>query len=56
MPLFEARDDELVPFRRVKAGPDLYEREIEELLWDNLEAFVGAPLFQLLARPLLEMG
>lgn len=45
MPLFEARDDELVPFRRVKGGPDLYEQEIEELLWDNLEAFVGEPLF-----------
>ena len=45
MPLFEVRDDELVPFRQVKAGPDLYEQEIEELLWHNLEAFVGAPLF-----------
>ena len=45
MPLFEARDDELVPFRRVKAGLDLYEKEIEELLWHNLEAFVGEPLF-----------
>ena len=43
--MFEARDDELVPFRRVKAGPDLYEQEIEELLWHNLEAFVGEPLF-----------
>lgn len=45
MPLFEARDEELVPFRRVKAGQDLYEKEIEELLWGNLEAFVGEPLF-----------
>lgn len=45
MPLFEVSDDELVPFRRVQAGPELYEREIEDLLWANLDAFVGQPLF-----------
>jgi len=45
MPLFEVGPDQLVPFRRVQAGPDLYEREIEELLWRNLDAFVGRPLF-----------
>lgn len=45
MPLFEVGDDELVPFRRVQAGPELYEREIEDLLWQNLYAFVGRELF-----------
>lgn len=28
MPLFELADDELIPFRRETAGPDLYEMEI----------------------------
>lgn len=41
MPLFEVGDDQLVLFRRVKAGPDLYEREIEDLLWSNLDASIG---------------
>ena len=56
MPLFEVRDNELVPFRRVKAGPDLYEEEIEELLWRNLEAFVGDPLFPVARQPIVEGG
>lgn len=51
MPLFEIGNDELVPFRRVQAGERLYEREIEELLWSNLEAFVGAPLFPVARQP-----
>lgn len=46
MPLFEVTTDELVPFRRVQAGPELYEAEIEDLMWDNLEAFTGRPLFR----------
>lgn len=45
MPLFEVGADELVPFRRVQAGPELYEREIEDLLWRNLDAFIGRELF-----------
>ena len=44
MPLFEIADDQLVPFRRVQAGPDLYESEIEDLMWDDLEAFMGEAL------------
>lgn len=51
MPLFEIGNDELTPFRRVQAGPELYEREIEGLLWDNLEAFVGVPLFPVARQP-----
>ncbi|WP_420611898.1 hypothetical protein [Candidatus Spongiisocius sp.] len=45
MPLFEVRDDELVPFRRVPFASGLYEEEIEDLFWSNLDAFVGVPLF-----------
>lgn len=45
MPLFEVGADELVPFRRVQAGPELYEREIEDLLWHNLDAVMGRDLF-----------
>ena len=53
MPLFEIGEDELVPFRRVQAGPDLYEKEIEELLWANPDAFVGTPLFPVARQPAL---
>ena len=56
MPLFEIGKDELVPFRRVQAGPDLYEKEIEELLWANPDAFVGAPLFPVARQPALSGG
>jgi len=41
MPPFEVGGDELVPFRRVHAGPELYESHIEGLLWRNLDAFVS---------------
>ena len=53
MPLFEIGNDELVPFRRVQAGEKVYEREIEELLWANLEAFVGVPLFPVARQPIV---
>ena len=56
MPLFEIGNDELVPFRRVQAGPELYEKEIEELLWSNLEAFVGVPLFPVARQPTVSDG
>lgn len=45
MPLFEIGEEDLVPFRRVQGGPELYESEVEELLWQNLDAFGGRPLF-----------
>ena len=35
MPLYEVTDEELVPFRRISSGSDLYEREIEDLMWDD---------------------
>lgn len=56
MPLFEVGDDELIPFRRVRGGPDLYEKEIEDLLWQNLEEFVGVPLFPVARQPVLQNG
>ena len=56
MPLFEIGKDELVPFRRVQAGPEFYEREIEELLWSNPDAFIGTPLFPIARQPVLSEG
>ena len=56
MPLFEVGADELIPFRRVKDGPELYEKEIEDLLWQNLEEFVGVPLFPVARQPVLQNG
>ena len=56
MPLFEIANDELVPFRRVKAGPELFEKEIEDLLWRNLEGFVGYPLFPVARQPIVGDG
>ena len=56
MPLFEIGKGELVPFRRVQASPELYEKDIEDLLWSNLEAFVGAPLFPVARQPTLSNG
>ena len=47
MPVFERRGDEVVPYREVSPGPELYERDVEELLWENLEEFTGIPLFPL---------
>ena len=46
MPLFEIDEhDELIPFRQLRGGAELYEREIEDLLWDNVEEFSGESLF-----------
>jgi len=56
MPLFEIGESELIPFRRVPAGPELYESKIEELLWDNLEGFVGKPLFPVARQPQIGGG
>ncbi|MEZ5380990.1 MAG: hypothetical protein R2754_04245 [Microthrixaceae bacterium] len=56
MPLFEIGDDELIPFRRVHAGPELYEQEIEGLLWANLDSFIGVQLFPLARQPTVGDG
>lgn len=45
MVLYELDDGALSAIPRVRPGPELYEREIEDLVWDDLEAFTGTPLF-----------
>jgi hypothetical protein len=56
VPVFELRNDELVPFRRVTPGPELFESEVEDLLWANLEELVGVPLLPLKRQPILPGG
>lgn len=45
MPLYELHDDTLTPFTRLRPGAELYEQEIEALVWGDLEAFTGESLF-----------
>ena len=56
MPLFEIARGELVPFRRLKGGADLYEKEIENLVWANLEEFTGETLFPIRRQAKLPLG
>jgi hypothetical protein len=56
MPLFEFFENTLKPIQPLHAGPDLYEKEIERLLWENLEALTGEPLFPLARQPKIEGG
>jgi hypothetical protein len=57
MPLYEIRQaHELVPFRRLHGGPELYEREIEELFWDNADEFLGESLFLIKRQATLPGG
>lgn len=57
MPLFEiGESDALVPFRQLGGGADLYEQEIEQLLWDNLDDFTGESLFRIARQPALTAG
>lgn len=46
----------LLSVRAVAPGPDLYEKEIEELAWNNLELFAGEALFRLGRQPVLPGG
>ncbi len=46
VPLYEiAPSGDLLPFSRLGGGPDLYEREIEGLFWDNPDEFWVSPCF-----------
>jgi hypothetical protein len=46
MPLFELEDEnQVVPFRQRRGGADLYEREIEDMLWQNFEELTGESVF-----------
>lgn len=56
MPLFEVGKDELIQLRRVQAGPELYEKEIEALLWSNLDSFIGVSLFPVARQPNIGAG
>jgi len=56
MPLFELRDNALRSIQPLLAGPDLYEKKIETLLWENLETLAGEPLFPLARQPKIEGG
>lgn len=57
MPLFEIdAEHELVPFRQLRGGSDLYEREIEDLLWSNLDEFTGVTLFPVARQPGVAAG
>ncbi|MGH2659345.1 MAG: hypothetical protein ACRDHS_06675 [Actinomycetota bacterium] len=47
MALFEIDSGELRPFRSLHGGPELYEREIEVLLWSNIEEPTGETLFRI---------
>lgn len=57
MPLYEIdADGELIPFRRLHGGADLYESELENLFWANAEEFIGEPLFPIARQPTLPTG
>ena len=47
MPLFEnGSPTQVIPFRQLRGGAELYEREIEELLWNNFDELAGESLFR----------
>jgi len=56
MPIFKIRPEGLLGLARVRAGADLYESEIEDLLWANVEAFVGEDLFPVARQPRIRTG
>ncbi|MFC7959678.1 restriction system modified-DNA reader domain-containing protein [Rhodococcoides kroppenstedtii] len=51
MPIFDLNGGGLIPIRRERAGA--YEREIEDLLWNNLEEITGDNLFRVARQPIL---
>jgi len=57
VPLYEiSAGGGLVPFRRIPGGPDLYESEIERLVWENPEEFLGESLLLVAQQPTLPQG
>jgi Restriction Enzyme Adenine Methylase Associated/Archaeal holliday junction resolvase (hjc) len=57
MALFEiGGGNSLVPFRQLRGGAELYEREIEDLVWDNLDDFLGGSLFRVARQPQIGSG
>ena len=55
MPLFTVTDGALRPVPQVRPGPELYEFEIQELIWGNVEAFYGADLLPIGRRKHLHL-
>ena len=47
MPLYEVDGSELVGFRLLRGGSDIFEEEVEDLLWDNLDDFTGESWFKI---------
>jgi Restriction Enzyme Adenine Methylase Associated len=56
MPLFELSGTLIKPFRRLHSDAEIYEKEIEDLFWENLEAFAGEPLFPVARQLVLPNG
>ncbi|MGI8939586.1 MAG: hypothetical protein ACR2JF_15505 [Iamia sp.] len=56
MPLYELTEGNLRPFSRLRPGPELYEQEIEGLVWDDLEAFTGESLFPVARQARIASG
>jgi hypothetical protein len=57
MPLFEIRENhDLLGFRSLRGGAELYESEIEQLLWANPDELLGESLFPVARQPTLPAG
>jgi len=57
MPLFEIKGaTELLGFRNLRGGPELYESEIEDLMWANPDELTGESLFPVVRQPSLPEG
>jgi Restriction Enzyme Adenine Methylase Associated len=57
VPLYEiAAVDDLRPFSRLSGGSDLYEKEIEDLFWENPDEFLGESLLLVARQPTLKAG
>ncbi len=53
MPVYRVLNGSMVPFTRLAPGPDLYEQQIEDLIWSDLEAFTGEALFPVCRQPVI---
>jgi len=56
VPIFEMDQGSLLPFKRQAIAAGVYEKEIEDLLWDNLEELTGDNLFRVARQPILPSG
>jgi hypothetical protein len=54
--LFEIGNDGLIPFRALHGGVELYESEIEDLVWDNVGELAGEALFRIKRQAILPGG